>query len=800
MKKLLLSMAVASALAGCGGETLEDVKNETPTVSPQSTVVFDPAAGDISVPNDLLLSGTTDGTLNIPGESDDYTNPQFALGALDGWSSQVPFAIDIKTPAGVSLDATSVATPGNVRIFEVIMGADQSSATCAPQPAGTACEFVGELTFGVDFVTQARGNSVVVVPLKPFTQGRSYITTLTTGIMDSAGQSVAPSSTYATVKAETPLVTESQLALQGVVNSYENVIVGGSDLNKDDIIYTQAMTIQSAGEVLGTIKSLLAASLTQDALPTPSLTIPDQPPVSVAQVFMSQGMTDVPAVFNAVSYEKGSAILPYYLKTPQGKELSDLNNTYWEANCDSAVTILGYKEQVGEAFPEQPQSENDALCAALSDGQLRDLALDDKRHLTKFNKIPKVQSYANVPVQITKPTDLATLNAIRAQLGLPAMSMPETGWPVVMLQHGITSKKEDMLALTGALSLQGFATVAIDHPAHGERGIDVDADGTDDFNATTGSVLAYMNLNSLLVARDNLRQSAADLMALRLAMNFSGDTSLNTQDVSFVGHSLGAIVAPAFLSMTNSPLAPQVDPLFNVNTVALGSGGGGVANFLLASESFGPFIQGSVLLGAGTEQSQAFAQYLQEGAVANCAQFAQDQQAYLTCGYQSYTAELAAAGDTETLAALEGLFTEFAFAAQTVLDAGDPTNYAVRVSEQGTPVYTSVIVGDGASNKPDTVIPPTVATNPIAGTLPLAQLLGATTAVETQMTETPMSYVVPFSKGHHGTLLTPAANPAAGATAEDSAAANTEMQTQVATYLSTKGTVLPVTNPTVIAQ
>ena len=35
-------------------------------------------------------------------------------------------------------------------------------------------------------------------------------------------------------------------------------------------------------------------------------------------------------------------------------------------------------------------------------------------------------------------------------LGLPATLVePEGGWPVVILQHGITSKKEDMLALTG---------------------------------------------------------------------------------------------------------------------------------------------------------------------------------------------------------------------------------------------------------------------------------------------------------------------------------------------------------------
>ncbi|MCF2861421.1 VolA/Pla-1 family phospholipase [Pseudoalteromonas sp. Cnat2-41] len=801
MKKLLLPLAVASALAGCGGgETLEDVKNETPTVVPQSTVVFDPGAGEISVPNDLLLSGTTDGTLNIPGEGDDYTNPQLALGALDGWSTQMPYAIDFDFSPGVSLDATSAATPGNVRIFEVVMGADQSSQTCAQVPAGIACEYVKELNFGVDFITQASGNSVAVVPLKPFTQGRSYITVLTNGLTDSAGNAIAPSSTYASVSSEDPLVTEQQLSLQAVINSYEDVIVGGSDLSKDDIIYSAAMTMQSAGEVLGTIKSLLAASLTQDSLPKPEMMIPQQPALTVGQVFAAQGMQDINPAFNAVSYEKGSIVLPYYLKSPQGKELSDLNDTYWQANCDSAVTVLGYKEQAGEAFPEQPVSENDAICAALSGGQLRDLSLDDKRHLTKYNTIPKVQSYRNIPVQVTKPADLMTLNAIRSQLGLDAMSMPAAGWPVVIMQHGITSRKEDMLALTAALSIQGFATVAIDHPAHGERGIDVDNDGTDDFNATTGSVLAYMNLNSLLVARDNLRQSAADLLGLRLGLNFANDPMLNTMDVGFVGHSLGAVVAPAFLSMTNAELDPQVDPLFKVNTVALGSGGGGIANFLLASDSFGPFIQGSVLAGAGTDESAAFGAFLQEGAVSSCAQFIDNQEAYVGCGYQAFLAQLTAQGDTASLANIQGLLTQFTYAAQTLLDAGDPTNYAMRVNAQQTPVYTSVVVGDGMENKPDTVIPPMVESNPIAGTIPLAMMMGADNAAQTQLADSPESYLVRFSKGHHGTLLTPAANPQAGASAADSAAANAEMQQQVATYLKSKGTILPITNEDVIAQ
>ncbi|MEL0647770.1 VolA/Pla-1 family phospholipase [Pseudoalteromonas agarivorans] len=807
MKKMLLSLSVTAALAGCGGgETLEDVKNDTATIVPNATVTFDPANGVLSVPNDLLMSGTQDGTLNIPGELDDdnvsisraaYSDPQLALGALDGWSSQVPYKIDLTFPSDVSLDEASAASPGTLRIFEVVMGASLTDAECSVVTAGTACKLVGELTFGVDFITQASGNGIAVIPLKPFSPGSSYINVLTTGLKDSLGRSIQPSSTYALVSEEAPLITDAQLGLQAAVNSYENVVVSSGDITKDDIIFSSAMTIQSAGPVLGTIKNLLAASLQNDALPTPMVNVPEQDVVNVQQVFAAGGVT-VSAAFSGVQYLKGNITLPMYLGTLTGTEISDLNDTYWQGMCDNAVAVLGYKAALGESFPAEPVSENDALCAALSEGQLRDLGLDSTRHLTKYNSIPKVQSMADVPVQITKPI-LPVINGIRAQLQLDAIEMPESGWPVVIMQHGITTEKESMLALTAQLSIQGFATAAIDHPRHGERGVDVDGDGTDDFNATTGSVLSYMNLSSLLVARDSLRQSSADLLGLRLGLNFINDETINAQDVTYIGHSLGSIVAPAFIAQANNPLAPTVDPLFNVNTVALASGGGGIASFLLESAAFGPFIQGSVLSQAGTTEADEFNAYLQADAVSNCGTFLPDMEAYLTCGYNEYVASLTTAGETSKLTNIQDVFTQFAFAAQTALDSGDPTNYAAAVKALGTPIYTNVVVGDGEDNKPDQVIPPMAANNPISGTIPLATIMGLETVSTTQpLSETPASYLVKFTKGHHGSILTPAQDAAEAATVEGSAAANAEMQMQVAVYLATRGRMLLVTNSDVV--
>ena len=86
-----------------------------------------------------------------------------------------------------------------------------------------------------------------------------------------------------------------------------------------------------------------------------------------------------------------------YLATPTGTEVSDLAATYWQGMCDSGVAVLGYASSAGASFPTDPISENDALCMALSGGKLRDLGLDQTKHLTKYNTIPKTQSIANVP-------------------------------------------------------------------------------------------------------------------------------------------------------------------------------------------------------------------------------------------------------------------------------------------------------------------------------------------------------------------------------------------------------------------
>ncbi|MEL0635134.1 hypothetical protein V6237_20645, partial [Pseudoalteromonas carrageenovora] len=67
------------------------------------------------------------------------------------------------------------------------------------------------------------------------------------------------------------------------------------------------------------------------------------------------------------------------------------------------------------------------------------------------------------------------------------------------------------------------------------------------------------------------------------------------------------------------------------------------------------------------------------------------------------------------------------------------------------------------------------ANNPISGTIPLATIMVLETVSTTQpLSETTASYLVKFTKGHHGSILTPAQDAAEAATVEGSAAANAE--------------------------
>lgn len=825
----MLSLAIVSALglSGCDSETIEDVKidaaeNGTPIVA-SARVVFDPSNGVLSVPNDLLFTGTQDGTLNLPvADATNFSDPTVAMSALDGWSTTNPFALDIAFPTGTSLDGNSVTNPASVKIFETLMGGDPG---CEAVPRGAACTVVAELTFGVDFVTQASGNSVAVVPLKPFKGKTTYILALTNNLSDSNGKAVAGSTTYESVRLDittNPLVTAAQKGLQGVINSYETAIVAaGAD--KDALIYTMAFTTQSTVDVLATTKALMANNvptiLSNAMQGIPAIGVQDTG-MSVANILAPYPVghplfekNKIPQtlkpLYSTANFMQGSITLPYYLGVPTAENPLAPTNDWWKGLCDSGAMLAGLAAVNPNAIPADAISVADGTCMAISAAKglpapgLRALGIDTERNLTKFSPVVAPKAMMDIVVQMTTP-DVNVANAVREGLGLPAdLVEPENGWPVVILQHGITSKKEDMLAISGILSMYGMATVAINHPLHGDpdvfggamsggsRGFDLNGDGIDELNASTVSATHYMNLASLLTTRDNLRQSTADLLGLRLGLNFLGGVhaegnpiKVDTSKVHFLGHSLGAITGINFIALTNTPLDPQVDPLFAVTSNSQAMPGVMVANFLMESGAFGDVVKSSLTY-ASSESLQGYvAQKHPEGASSY----------EIEVAYREFYAELSPVQQ----AGLNATFAKFAFAAQTVTDSGDPANYAAMMAATNTPTHLIEVIGNSSDNLSDQVIPNSVSNLPFGGTEGAIALLGLSGVSQTtQDAESSVSGAVRFLFGHHGSILSPAPR-AEAPDAVMTGAATTEMQSQVANFFSSEGHVISVQESDVV--
>ena len=634
--------------------------------------VFDPAAGQLPFPTTLLFSGSTDGTLNIPvDDPTDLADPKVAMNELDGFSTVAPLTANFST----TLKADTVKAGSTVRVFEVTL--TQSFAVA---------EVKGELKAGIDYSAnllpqdknQTTLNIHPLLPLKPKT---GYLVVLTDGIQDSGGYNALPSATYALTKLTTPLVDANG----------KSVIPGLSDAQAQALEPIRQLTNnqEAAAASQGVAKSSIVLSWT---VMTQSI---DDAFVALGKNLKPLGMglkaggtTKALGLPGFSDIYAGALVIPYYLSKEQ--PLSG----YWQTADGGAVT--------------------------------------------RYNPLPAAKV---MPLQI--PVLMTVPNATSGQ------GKPANGWPVVIFQHGITRNRLDIFTLADALSFEGYATIAIDLPLHGitdttnpfylkglERTFDLDlvnnttgAAGPDGKIDSSGSY--FINLNSLLTSRDNVREAAEDLRQLTATLplvdlNGDGKPDLDAGHIRFVGHSLGAITGATFLGIED-----------NVTSATLGMGGGGIAKLLDGSATFGPRI----------------------------------------------AAGLAAAGlikgtpDYET----------FLVAAQTVVDSGDPINYGPAAASLH-PTHLIEVIG-GAGVLPDQVVPNSVENAPLAGTEPLAKVMGLKSASRTVRDDKGVRAIVRFSQGDHSSLISPVTS--AGTTAE--------MQGQMISFLNSEGEELEILYHPVIA-
>lgn len=638
-----------------GGDGQAATNPDGTVVTGVITAVFDPSSGDptkVPIPTNLFLSGTTDLTLNIPvSDPNNYADPLVALNALDGFSTVAPWS----TNFSADINAATVGA-SSVKLFQVSLSG----------PGGAVLSIDDELTFGQDFVAVGSGSAVNIVPLRPLQEMTSYMAVLTNGITDEQGNAATPDTTYFLAKRTTalvdangnstdPLIDNATAAalepLRQLTNSQE-IAATTQGISRDDIVLSWVATTQSITPVMSAVKSISTAG--QTAFGASGLNTSAIGGAGIADIYI------------------GSMTTPYYLGTPSAANPTAALSGFWQAAAGAYVAPFSN-------FGLDPTST----------------------HVTVANPIPVATSTQNIPVLLTVPNAAS------------GMTKPAAGWPVLIFQHGITRSRLDMLAVADTMASVGYAVVAIDLPLHGvtdtssplyvgntpfagvsgERTFDMDLDGD---GAIDPSASYYINLNNLLVSRDNLRQGVADLFTLTKTIpfiDFDNDQSpdLNAANVAFAGLSLGGITGSTFLGMNP-----------DVNSGFLSAPGGGIANLLIASPTFGPSII------AGLES------------------------AGISQGTTAYNL--------------------FVLATQTTVDSGDPINFA-QLTALNNNVLLHEIVGED-------VIPNSVATAPLSGTEPLIANMGLTQYSESAANPAGLDAVVKFSQGAHSSLLSPTSSPA----------------------------------------
>ncbi|GAA0203149.1 lipase [Kangiella japonica] len=677
--------------------------------------VYAPGDGEIPVPNDLLFSGSADLTLNIPSaDPTDMSDPQNAISGLDGWSTHAPFNIEFRG----AIDASTILPGQTVRVFKVSTARGEV-APGIPGPTGPVTGVEAELAAGSEFVAVPNGSAAIgIVPLVPFDAQASYMVVVTNGVTDVNGNSVIADTQFAIAKSPDPIPEGSATSALEPVRQLVNAMLGaaeGAGVARDDVVLAYQFTVQSVAD------SIVASQ---------GFYVDGNSPFSTAGASsFSTLMTDTTPFtgIGAANLYKGEFSLPYILTAP---------------SMESPTAPLD-KQWVGADMV--PDGQGGMMANPFAGG-----------NITYANPLPQKSGDETVPLLVSLPKN-------------PQCPKP---YPVMIFQHGITSDRTAMLGIADTMASACTAVVSMDLPLHGiaadnqvhlglqqasggqigifagysagaarERTFGVDyvdndtsAPGPDGIADSSGA--HFINLQNLLVSRDNVRQGVLDLLALENEipnMDVDGDTipDFDGDKISFMGHSLGGIVGSDYLALSA-----------NVQQGVLATTSGSIAQLLNGSPTFGPVIRAGLSASTGIPESDpAFA--------------------------------------TEVLA-------PFMFAAQTVVDSADPVNYAKMAVAQNKPTLGIQIQGD-------TVVTNQVDGAPLAGNTPHAALYGLPVVTETTNAARGS---IKVSIGTHATPLTPA-GPDSSTQFMDQ---TTLIQNAIAKFIGSGGTLIEITDPTLIEE
>jgi len=782
-----LALLIATLVGGCNWYLGSDTPNSvtTPTVISQ----FDPVAqtADIPFPNDLLFAGSQDGTVNASVSTSNPSDPMIAVDALDGFSTTASAYVDFSAPLAQGQDFAA-----HVEVFRLAAGGDSIAARLAPGSIDVSGQ--GQYSVAGDYAVRLEpdpsdqpGQRLLVQPLKPLTPQTHYLVVVEAGLVGASGATVAPSTEFQAVRSTTPVDQSTVPAIQGLSAQAKQTLtqiqqayrplfddLGQNEgIARSQIVNAWTFTTQSVGASLESLRAQANAKTS---------------PGTIA-LFDTGNTTSTYGGAGLAEVYIGTVTLPYYLGVPTTQDpLAPLQQP-WQADPGqtpgSGVTATGVSCANLASVPASP---------------------------TNCYPLPKQTAWVTVPVLATVPL---------------ASGVPESGDSVVIMQHGLTQNRTNLLAVADSLAQQHLVGIAIDHPLHGitpsfdngafasledddngsyltrykltetvtatgvtppssgqgcvplsgavpyqcfgERtfNLDVNQDGTIDASGKW-----YVNLANPLVSRDNDRGSVVSLIDLYAILKHSSSLTLVTGTVASPVTSALAINNSdvRFMGHSLGAIAGTTFTAVEANASfpsVLANPGGGFARLLIGAPAFSFGIKsylGSVGVNVGT---RAFQQFLRLN--------------------------------------------------QTVDDSADPVNYVAALDPNYSgplprsfhPVDMIEVIGNNAGNPPDLTVPNNVleppylsqqtATmpGPLSGTDPLVSQMGLVHAVVTPpvaaLHKVTGFTVTQFTEGEHSSLLEPD-DSVTGASQPNSnfLPVTAEMQCEAAGFLASGGSYVPV--------
>ncbi|WP_114787206.1 lipase [Vibrio tetraodonis] len=570
---LLCSVAI---LVGCGdGKGSSGTEPDSyigESLSRSTTVRMYLGGGNKYVPlnNNILLDGQT-GMLKVLSDKEransDISDPKFALGYADGFSTSMPIYISMD---GRGFGDHSEITEG-VSLFKITKPLT-NNAVFHERPQKLAND---------EFQVFGRGDKLVVVPAKPFEPSGEYVLVLTNQIKDVKDEPIGMSGSYAGLKSHP--YTDGVLAyVQKLVKAQEAIAQAGG-IDPQTIVYSAWFTTGSVGDVMVKTASELLKLKTQS---TGAFKLENANPsnLDLSSIYSltldkdDGGEVKTRAFTAALDDEK-----VFSVAGSDGEKFKDgLKSLYIALRKDLGLVrvtkgkvTLPYFLESGSAFAVTPFEP----------------AAPGASFVSRYSPIPVIKSLKDVEFTLFTPKDTQVDG-------------------IVIYQHGITSVKEDVYAFAANLTERNLAVIAIDHPLHGTRALTL---GNNQLIVTDKeNPLYYLNLAALPVARDNLRQSVLDILGLRLALegkylHIQNDkvelevsdpdlgvpadvTVLDKTNIKFLGHSLGGILGNTAVAIGSATELPQ----YGFKSAAFAKSGGHIAELLSISGKFGDVIKKSL--------------------------------------------------------------------------------------------------------------------------------------------------------------------------------------------------------------